>query len=156
MKKNPAARTFKDYLYTAEWAEVAESFKTLLNQTKEEDMKIWEVNFQNFRSKQFKPSNDVIRIYSICGNPSRVGAVMYNTKSGKSYAFSDWAEILDMEVRIEDNLTLSKADIVAICIWVSCDLVAGTEEKFTSYLGVLGEYGGILREEYKDIERRLK
>ena len=153
-KKNPTARTFKDYLHKVEWTEVAESFKTLLYQNEDEDMKIWEINFHNFRGKQFKPSNNIIGIYS--GRRLAINANMYNPKSGRAFVFCDWAEILDMEVRIEDNLTLTDADIVAACIWEACDQVAGTEEKLNSFCKVLGEYAKLLTENVLKNERKLK
>jgi hypothetical protein len=154
VKKNPATLTFKDYLHAVEWAEVSESFKSLLNQNTEEDMKIWEINFCNFKNKQFKPSSDIIRIYS--GRHLPIDANMFNPKSGSAFVFCDWAEILDMEVLIEDNLTLTNADIVAACIWEACDQAPGTEEKFNSYCKGLGEYAKILKENVKEVAKKLK
>jgi hypothetical protein len=45
-----------------------------------------------------------------------------------------------MEVRIEDNLTLSDAEIVAVCIWEACDQrLFLTEKKIQNSLDRLDE-----------------
>ena len=44
-----------------------------------------------------------------------------------------------MEVRIEDNLTLTNSDIVAICIWEASDQMTATEEGIKSFLNKLDE-----------------
>ena len=53
--------------------------------------------------------------------------------------YFDWEEILDMEVRIEDDLTLSDAEIAAVCIWEACDQVLATEENIRNFLDMLHE-----------------
>jgi hypothetical protein len=131
-EKNPAARTFRDYLHAVTWADVAESFVSLLG----EESSAYEENFNNFRSKRHEPSNDIIRIFANDVNPYErpVFATMFNVENGCSYTFFDWAEILDMEVRIEDNLTLSDADVVAVCIWEAGDCHPMSEEGINAYL----------------------
>ena len=146
MKKNSDARTFKEYLDTVAWYDVAESFKTLIcldKETVEDDLKIYELNFFNFKSKQFKPSKNIIRICADYGDcdwerPS-VDAHLFNVEDECSYAIFDWDEILDMEVRIEDNLTLTDADIAAVCIWEACDQMPVTEKDILSFLNKLDE-----------------
>ena len=148
MKKNPAARTFKDYLRAVDWADVAESFRRLLcleEEDIEKDLKIYEKNFINFKSKQFKPSDNIIRIHTRypeweCDwEQPPVDAHMFSVKDNCSYAIFDWEEILDMEVRIEDNLMLADADVVAICIWDACDQVPATENGIKAFLNKLDE-----------------
>jgi hypothetical protein len=53
--------------------------------------------------------------------------------------FFDWAEILDMEVRVEDNLVLSDGEIVAVCIWETCDEVPELEGYADAFLDKLEE-----------------
>jgi hypothetical protein len=54
--------------------------------------------------------------------------------------FFDWNEILDMEVRIEDNLTLSDAGIVAAGIWSACNsCLMLTEDKIRKLFEKLDE-----------------
>ena len=53
---------------------------------------------------------------------------MFSVEYNRSYVFFDWNEILDMEVRIEDNIALSDADVVAACIFRACDEACVTEE----------------------------
>ena len=50
-----------------------------------------------------------------------------------------WDEILDMEVRIEDNLTLTEAEVVTACIYSACDDTIATEEGIKRFLGKLDE-----------------
>jgi hypothetical protein len=44
-----------------------------------------------------------------------------------------------MEVRIEDNLTLSDAEIVAVCLWGACDQWPMTEKGMENFLNGLKE-----------------
>jgi len=146
LKKNSEAHTFKDYLHSVSWTDVAESFKSLIcidEETIDSDLKIYESSFNNFLSKESKPSNDIIRIFSDDGQCDwerpTVDARLVSVKDECSYAIFDWAEILDMEIRIEDNLTLSDSDIVAICIWEAGDQMPVTEEGIKSFLNKLDE-----------------
>ena len=147
MKKNPAARTFRDYVHAVTWTEVEKSFRTLIlvieedNDEVEQYLKIYEENFNNFRNKQFKHSDDIIRIFADDGSCDWkrpvVDASLYSVKDECSYGFMDWDKILDMEIRIEDNLTLTDADVVAVTIWEACDnwpLTEGAIEKFFNRL----------------------
>ncbi|MDR2027172.1 MAG: WG repeat-containing protein, partial [Prevotellaceae bacterium] len=150
MQKNPDACTFKDYLKTVTWTEVAKSFRTLIYKDKkltDEMLAIYEENFNNFSTKTFQPSQNIIRIHAGYYNIQqekrrydRVDAALYCVKDERSYVFFDWAEILDMEVRIEDNLSLSDAEIVAICIWEACDQIPGTENRIENFLNDLHEH----------------
>ncbi|GHU74376.1 hypothetical protein FACS189413_19100 [Bacteroidia bacterium] len=63
-------------------------------------------------------SGDKYGFIDINGNEHPpVDAELYNAKNECSYVYFDWAEIPNMEVRIEDNLVFSDAGIVAIGIW---------------------------------------
>ncbi|MDR0796668.1 MAG: WG repeat-containing protein [Tannerella sp.] len=150
MQKNPASRTFKDYLSAVEWIDVAESFKELNITDKndmeidvEQELKIYEANFYNFKTKQFESSDNIIRIFSdsgCCGwKRPLVDAAIFSVADDCSYGIFDWAEIPDMEVRIEDNLTFTDADIVAICIWEAGDQMPVTEKGIRCFLGKLDE-----------------
>ena len=145
MKKNPHARTFKDYVHAVEWAQVAESLNALHDIHCGLDL--FETNFNNFKTKQFKHSDDIIRIYKreIDYDEEKTDSVydykypifhvdLFCTKSETTYTFFDWAEILDMEVRIEDNLTFTDAEIVAACIYRASDGAYLTEEDIEAYL----------------------
>jgi hypothetical protein len=138
-KKNAVARTFRDYLHAVSWVDVAESFMSLLG----ENGSSYEENFNNFRSKQHQPSNDIIRIFANRWKDpderSPVSATMFSVENACSYTFFDWEEILDMEVRIEDNLTLTDADVVAVCIWEAGDCHPMTEESIKSFLKSLDD-----------------
>ena len=146
MKKNPAAPAFKDYLCAVSWEDVAETFRTLFcmdEETVDNDMKIWEINFYNFKSKQFKPSENIIRIFADDGKSDwerpPLNVILFNTVEECSYAIFDWEEILDMEVHIEDNLVLSNAEIVAACIWDACDQWPVTENGIKKFIRKLDE-----------------
>jgi len=145
MKKNPSARVFKDYLHAAEWEDVAKSFKTLICVNEENDeeiernLKIYEQNFNNFRTKQFKSSENFIRIYSCEREQPPIQASLFSVKDECSYGFFDWAEMLDMEVRIENNLTFTDSDVVAICIWEAGDCFPMTEQAIERFFNRLDE-----------------
>ena len=140
LKKGPNARTFKDYVYAVEWAQVAESFKALFNV--QYGLDVYETNFNNFKNKQFKPSDDYIRISAEDDDDdgdygyykSGLSIDMFSVAAEKTFTFFDWDEILDMEVRIEDNLTLSDADVVAACIYRACDDGIMTEDSIKKLL----------------------
>jgi len=127
MKKNLSARTFKDYLHAVEWSEVAESLRRLgcLNENDiEKDLNFYERYFNVFRKKRFKPSKDIIRIFAAEGLRNSEGKVldarMFSVKDDCACCWAYYlAPILDMEVRIEDNLTLTDADVVAVSIWAT-------------------------------------
>jgi len=139
LKKNPEARTFKDYLHAVEWATVAESFETHIRKRYkkvEGDMLIWESNFLNFRSKRHKHSNDIIRIHENYYRKDIIEVELFSVRGNCSYTFFDWDKILDMEVRIEDNLELADADVVAYVIWRAVDCYPKTEERINSFLGI--------------------
>jgi len=146
LEKNSDARTFKDYLHAVDWTDVAESFRMLICLDKESvdnDLEIYELNFHYFKNKQFKPSKNIIRICADYGDcewerPS-VNAHLISVKDECSYGIFDWEEILDMEVRIEDNLTLTDADIVAVCIWEAGDQMPVTEERIKLFINRLDE-----------------
>jgi hypothetical protein len=142
MQKNPDARTFMDYLHAVTWADVAESFRTLIcvnKETVDDDLKIYELNFHNFKNKQFKPSKNIIRICANYGTRPPVDAHLFCVEDECSYVIFDWEEILDMEIRLEDNLTLTGAEIVAVCIWGASDQVPATEEGIKSFINKLKE-----------------
>ena len=140
--KNPAARTFKDYIHAVEWVDVVKSAVSLLCH-ESWDMNIFEKNFNNFHSKRHKPSNNIIRLYANVNKPDwdkmLIAVSMFSVEDKCSYVFFDWDEILDMEVRIEDNLMLTDADVVVLCIHEACDRVPGTEDDIKKYLKKLGE-----------------
>ena len=146
LKKKPDARTFKDYLYAVEWDDVAECFRTYFSFSEEDIehyLKAYEINFYNFKSKKFKPSENIIRIhtryYESEWECSPVDAHLFSVKDDCSYAIFDWDEILDMEVRIEDNLTLTDVQIIAVCIYEACDQAAATEKSIQAFLNKLDE-----------------
>ena len=149
MEKDPAARTFRNYIHAVDWDDVADSFRTLLCLDEEEieiDLKMYEKNFYSFKSKQFKPSDNIIRIHTNYPDwecdwkRPPVDADLFSVKDDCSYVIFDWDEILDMEVRIEDNLTLTDADVVAVCIWDACDQgFFGSEEGIKAFLNKLDE-----------------
>jgi hypothetical protein len=160
MKKNPAARTFKDYLYATDWEEVAKSFRTLIGldeENPENELKVRELNFNTFKNKTFKPSENIIRIHACYADEEcdwerpPVEAHLYSVRDNCSYAIFDWDEILNMEVRIEDNLTLTDADIVAVCIWEACDQAFfSTEESIKTFLNKLDEQTKTMDENRRD------
>jgi len=140
-KKNPSARTFKEYLHAVSWEDVEQSFRTLICKDREYmelELKIYQINFLNFKSKQSKPSNDLIRIYA-CNGIRNWNVSIYSVKKESAIGCVNWAEILDMEVRIEDNLTFTDPDIVALCIWEACDQVPTTEERIKEWINKIGE-----------------
>jgi hypothetical protein len=152
IEKDPNARTFKDYLHAVSWEEVEKSFKKVI---KDEyilsELDIFQINFNNFKNKQFAPSNDVIRIFKARGyewEHPEVDAALYSVEYDCSFVFFNWEEILDMEVRIEDNLKLSDADVVSICIWEACDQVPITEDNIKAYLKRLDEKGKTIDENF--------
>jgi hypothetical protein len=121
LQKNPDAPTFKDFLKNVTWEEVKPCFLAMnvaLYQT-EESLAIFETNFYNFKSKCPQPSQDILRIFAC--SPERPGSALYCVKAGCSVVFIQWAKILDMEVRIEDGLTLSDAEVVAIGLLEATD-----------------------------------
>ena len=149
MKKNLTARTFGKYIHVVDWNDVAESFRTLIcfnEENIEISLKMYEKNFYKFKSIQFKPSDNIIRIHINYPDwecdwqrPS-VGAQLFSVKDECSYGIFDWDEILDMEVRIEDNLTLTDSDVVAICIWTACDEgFFDSEESIKAFINKLDE-----------------
>jgi hypothetical protein len=143
MQKNPGARTFKDYLHVVKLPEVVKCGRSLLNLSKEE-VKNLKINFDNFLTKKPSPSQNIIRIHLDYGGRDwahpPIDAALYNVEDECSYMYVDWEEILDMEVRIEDNLTLSDAEVVAVCIWEACDQrLFLTEEKMRNGLDRLEE-----------------
>jgi len=153
LKKNPDARTFKDYLHTVEWTKVAECFRTYFSfdeEDVEQYLKAYEINFYNFKSKKIKPSENIIRIhiryYESEWESSPVDAHLFSVKDNCSYAIFDWDEILDMEVRLEDNLTLNDVQIVAVCIYVASHHAVATEESLKRFLNKLDEQSKTLDE----------
>jgi hypothetical protein len=143
MRKNPDARTFRDYLQTVTWEEVAESFRRLnllpgkteepalpgMTMTEEQALMIYELDFNNFKTKQPAPSQDIIRIHTAYyEHRTAIDAELYSVRNECAYTFFDWAEILDMEIRVEDNLVFTDAEAIAICIWRACDCYPMTEE----------------------------
>jgi hypothetical protein len=148
MQKSPDARTFKNYLHAVTWEEVSGCFVALLLLGKDSpkaELAIYKKNFNNFLTKPPKPSQDIIRIYSNyyvkrCAKKRLVDVALYSVKDECSYGYFGWDEILDMEVRVEDNLTLSDAEIVAVCLWGACDQAPGTEKQIEEYLNFLHEW----------------
>jgi hypothetical protein len=141
MKKNPNARTFKDYLHAVTLSETVESGRTLLGLSKKE-AKILGINFDNFSNKSPRTSHDIIRIhtdYDHGKGRKRMPLTVdfYSVKDKCSYVYFDWDKILDMEVRIEDGLILSDAETVAVCIWSACDRLPMTEDAILHFLDVL-------------------
>jgi len=146
LNKNAAARTFMDYLHATEWAEALAVLKKRFigGRSKEDDMQKYKTNYFNFKSKSSKPSENIIRIYDVNGNAF---ANIFDVKKKIPINYFEWSEILDMEVRIEDNLTPSNAEIVALCIYEASDddgLVV-TEEHFTKHFQEMAK----LKEEWK-------
>ena len=146
LEKNPEARTFKDYLHAVEWIDVAECFRTYFSFEEEhidDYLKAYEINYYNFKSKKFRPSENIIRIHSRYDESewecSPVDAHMFSVKDNCSYTIFDWDEIPDMEVRIEDNLTLTDVQIVAVCVYEACDQAAATEKSIQTFLNQLDE-----------------
>jgi hypothetical protein len=112
-------------------------------------MILWEHNFHNFRSKQPKSADYIIRIHEHYWKRGTVDAAIFCIESDSSCTLCDWAEMLDMEIRIEDNLTLTDADIVAFCIWLACDCFPTTEERINSWVDKMGEKMKTIRENYE-------
>jgi hypothetical protein len=137
MIKNPDTRTFKDYLHSVTLEDTLESGRRLLNLS-DEEMERLEINFNNFLTKQFIPSPNIIRIHESYSeenfNDLPIDAELYNVENECSYVYFDWEEILDMEVRIEDNLSFTDAETVAICIWRASDELLATEEMIQASL----------------------
>jgi hypothetical protein len=154
MRKDPDARTFKDYLHAVTWEEVAPCFSALsllvYNDIPEYELAIYKENFNNFLNKQPKSSQDIIRIHHSYYTKNRnVDVTLYNVKRKCSYGYFDWGEILDMEVRIEDNLTLSDAEVVAVCLWGACDRLPMTEKEIKNFLNGLHEQVKTLDENHR-------
>ena len=125
---------------------VVECFRTYFSFAEEDIelyLKAYEINFRNFKSKKIKSSENIIRIHTRSFESgwecSPVDACMISVKDECSYAFFDWDEILDMEVRLEDNLELTDVQIVAICIYEACDRMAATEKSIQAFLNRLDE-----------------
>ena len=142
VNKNPDARTFKDYIHAVEWVDVAKSAVSL-HYVNDAYLKIYEENFNTFRNKRHKPFNGIIRIFDNtdkfdCDDRPFV-AKMFWAEDRHSYTFFDWDEILDMEVRIEDNLTLTDADVVAACINRACDNGGFTEKSIKRLLDMYAD-----------------
>jgi hypothetical protein len=138
VKKNPDARTFRDYLHAATLSETVESGRTLLGLSGKE-VKILGIDFDCFSGKAPRTSHDIIRIHTDLYNrkgrkrmPLTVD--FYSVKDECSYGYFDWDEALDMEVRIEDGLVLSDAETVAVCIWGACDQWLATEDAIRRFL----------------------
>jgi hypothetical protein len=132
MQKNPDARTFKEYLRAVARKDVIES-----HCIPRCNKKILGVNFDNFSTKASRPSQDIIRIHADYYRNRPIDVKLYCVKDECWYGFFDWDEVLDMEVRIEDDLVLSDAEIVAYCIWGACDKCLATEETIEVYLDML-------------------
>jgi hypothetical protein len=132
MQKNPDARTFKEYLRAVTREEVIES-----HCIPRCNKKILGVNFDNFSTKASRPSQNIIRIHADYYKNRSIDVHLYCVKDECTYVFFDWDEVLDMEVRIEDDLVLSDAEIVACCIWGASDECWATEEAIEVYLDVL-------------------
>jgi hypothetical protein len=152
MRKNPGARTFRDCLQTVTWEEVVESFRrlnllpgkteepALPGMTEEQALMIYELDFNNFKTKQPASSQDIIRIHAAyCECETTMDAELYSVRDECTCVFFDWAEILDMEIRVEDNLVFTDAEVVAICIWRACDRYPMTEELIENHLGGMAE-----------------
>jgi hypothetical protein len=141
MQKNPVARTVENYLQNVMLNEAKECFESLFlrnssyyvdNEEKyKEALSVFEINFKNFKSKSSRPSKNILRIYDGTGN--RLFSTLYCVEDECSYVYFDWAEILDMEVRIEDGLTFSDAEVAAICVWEASDQRHDTEETINIY-----------------------
>jgi hypothetical protein len=115
MQKNPEAQTFADYLHRVTWKEVAECFLSLSLEDEDlphHDLSIHKENFDIFLATQHKQSQDIIRTHA---DGEDLDITNYSVK--EEYAGYDWGEMLDMEIRIEDNLTPSDAEVVALCLW---------------------------------------
>jgi hypothetical protein len=136
MQKNPAARTFKEYLRAVTREEVIESHCIPRTQR---NKKILGVNFDNFSTKASRPSQNIIRIHADYYRKGQIDVKLYCVKDECWYGYFDWDEVLDMEVRIEDDLVLSDAEIVACCIWGACDKYLTTEETIRILLDRLHE-----------------
>jgi hypothetical protein len=80
------------------------------------------------KRKEDKDTWDFLRIFA--RHQDRPGSALYCVKAGCSVVFIQWAEILDMEVRIEDGLTLSDAEVVAIGLTEATDDYPETEERY--------------------------
>jgi hypothetical protein len=143
MQKNPNARTFKDYLQAVTSSEVVESGRSLLALS-EKRVEILKINFDNFSTKTPRSSQNIIRIFAYyygqrASKHPPIDAALYSVEDECSYVYFDWEEILDMEVRVEDDLMLSDAEIVAVCIWEACDQILTTEENIRKYLDEIYE-----------------
>jgi hypothetical protein len=112
VKKNPHARTFKDYLSAVTLEEVVEKGRLLFGLSDEETESL-KTDFNKFSAEQPRPSKNFIRIH--IGDNSPIDVHICSVKDKYSCYFY-WKELLDMEVRIEDDLTLSDAEIVIHCI----------------------------------------
>jgi hypothetical protein len=123
VKKNPHARTFKDCLSTVTLEEVVEKGCSLFNLS-DQEVEGLKAGFSKFSSVQPRPSKSFMRLY--IDYDSRTGIRWCSTTG--SYLLSPLEEVLDMEVRIEDDLVLSDAEIVVHCIRKACDDVL-TDQK---------------------------
>jgi len=61
-----------------------------------------------------------------------------------------------MEVRLEDNLVLSDGEIVAACIWETCDHVPEIEGYADAFLKRLGERSDSMHDYELESEREKK
>jgi hypothetical protein len=118
VKKNPHARTFKDCLRTVTLEEVVENGRLRLGLS-DEKVEGLKTGFYKFSARQPRPSKNFIRINA--GHDSSIGVHMCSVKEKHSCLFFALEEVLDMEVRLEDDLTLSDAEIVARCIQAASD-----------------------------------
>jgi hypothetical protein len=128
-KKNPHARTFKDCLRTVTLEEVVEKGRSLFNLS-DEEVEGLKTGFHKFLSRQPRPSKDFIRIYKVY---DRIHARCCSVKDKCSYLFFPLEEVLDMEVRLEDDLILSDAEIVVHCIQRACDDLLMDQEIWKLY-----------------------
>ena len=115
-EKNPNARTFSDYLHVVDWSDVAESLKSIVRDDKNNEQYFikLEKQFNDLKNMTFKPSENIMRFRNSYGGST--GIMFYKVKERSKYDISEWNEILDMEVRIEENLSFSDAEIVALAI----------------------------------------
>jgi hypothetical protein len=115
VKKNPRARTFKDFLSTVTLEEVIEKGRSLFNFSDEEAEGL-KKGFNEFYTRQPRPSKNFMRIHTGYDSPIDVHICSVKDKCSYSYSYFPLEEVLDMEVRLEDELTLSDAEIVVHCI----------------------------------------
>jgi hypothetical protein len=61
------------------------------------------------------PSDCIIRVTQSHDAENPIRVYLFNIEHRSPYALVDWRKILDYEVRVEDNLQVSDAQIIALC-----------------------------------------